>query len=315
MAQRQRTADPHLRSGDDAAQPERARLHPRPVPQQPDPGRALQPHQPRGDPAGDDAARPGGRPQQLRLHAGRPDQHQPVEQVQHQARSQPVDQGSPRLPAALGRGAGGAAGRRPDRRPAGAAQQLPRRGFPHLRLSRQLGSRRHAGADEPRHVRAQQLVSAARLLQPRSGLGHAHRAAERARARQAVPAARLLRRLSRLGTVGMGRVGQLSVEHHGRPDLGEVTAHHEGRLHVPGGSLRRLRLAHRRRHLQLQSRRHCRLPRQRQPRRHRRQRQRLRQLPARRGAVVGDHDQPLRLGSVALLLRRTSRTTGGSTTS
>ena len=41
---------------------------------------------------------------------------------------------------------------------------------------------------------------------------------------------------------------------------------------------------------------------QRQPRRHRRQRQRLRQLPARRGPVVRDHDQPLRLGSVALLL-------------
>ena len=80
-----------------------------------------------------------GRPQQLRLHAGRSDQHQPVEQVQRQARSQPVEQGSPRLPAALGRGAGGAAERRAGRRPAGAAEQLPRRGLAHLRLSRSTG--------------------------------------------------------------------------------------------------------------------------------------------------------------------------------
>ena len=35
----------------------------------------------------------------------------------------------------------------------------------------------------------------------------------------------------------------------------------------------------------------------------RRDRQRVRELPARRSAVVGDHDQSLRLGSVALLLR------------
>ena len=110
----------------------------------------LQPDQPRDDRAGDDAPGPAGRAQQLRLHPRRPDQHQPVEQVQPQARSQPVEQGSPRLPAALGRGAGGAAERRAGRRPAGAAQQLPRRGLAHLRLSRQLGPRDHAGAAQPR---------------------------------------------------------------------------------------------------------------------------------------------------------------------
>ena len=42
------------------------------------------------DRAGDDAPRPPRRAQQLRLHARRPDQHQPVEQVQPQARSQPA---------------------------------------------------------------------------------------------------------------------------------------------------------------------------------------------------------------------------------
>ena len=38
-----------------------------------------------------------GRAQQLHLHAGRRDQDQSLEQVQHQARSQPVEQGSDRI--------------------------------------------------------------------------------------------------------------------------------------------------------------------------------------------------------------------------
>ena len=55
---------------------------------------------------------PAGRAQQFRLHPGRRHQHEPLEQVQPQARSQPLEQGSSRIPLPLGRGAGHSAERR-----------------------------------------------------------------------------------------------------------------------------------------------------------------------------------------------------------
>ena len=65
--------------------------------------------------------------------------------------------------------------------------------------------------------------------------------------------------------------------------MGEDESHLEVRVHLPAGSLRRLRLAHCRRRLQLQPRRDRRLPAQRHARHDRRDGQRLRDLPARRG--------------------------------
>ena len=73
--------------------------------------------------------------QQLHLHARRRNQYQPLEQVQHQARSQPVEQGPAWIPVPLGRGARHPAGGWPGRRTARAPQQLPRRGFEHARCT------------------------------------------------------------------------------------------------------------------------------------------------------------------------------------
>ena len=109
-------------------------------------------------------------------------------------------------------------------------------------------------------------------------------------------------RLSRLGPIGVGRLRQLPLGRHRRPDVGQGDTHLEDRVHLPGGPLRRLRLAHGGRHLQLQPRCDGRVPGQRQPRFDRCQRQCLRLVPARRGAVLRDHHQPLRVGSLALLL-------------
>ena len=285
-------------------QSERAGLHPRSVPEQPDPGRALQQHQPRGDPAGDDAAGSAGRAEQLHLHAGRSDQHEPVEQVQRQDRSQPVEQGSPRLPVPLGRGAGRAAERRPERRPAGAAQQLPRRGFAHLRLSLQLGSRDLAEPAQSRHVRPQQLVSS---CAPRST---AIRAGARSIGLRNVPGPDLLFPLldfsddyldwGRSEWGGSGNYLWASPttsrgsksRHTWKFGFIVQQDHYDGYgWHTAAGTynFNRGATAGFLANGNLDT--------------TRRDGQRLRELPARRSAVVRDHDQPLRLGSVALLLR------------
>ena len=112
LARRERQSHPDLRPGDDAAPirtvPGSSATRSRTTRSR---SRASAASRREVIEAGDDAARPAGRAQQLRLHAGRPDQHEPVEQVQHQARSQPVEQGSARLPVPLGRSAGGSAER------------------------------------------------------------------------------------------------------------------------------------------------------------------------------------------------------------
>ena len=101
----------------------------------------------------------------------------------------------------------------------------------------------------------------------------------------------------------MGRFGQLSLGPDRRPHLGESETHVEVRLHRPAGPLRRLRVAHRGGHVQLQPRSDRRLPAQRHARRDRRHRKRVRRVPPRRSAVLRDHDESLCVRPLALLLR------------
>ncbi len=200
--------------------------------------------------------------------------------------------------------------RRARGRAARSAEQLPRRRFAYLCLSRELGPGYRSNVAEPRDVRAQQLVAASRLVQPRSGLGNEDRFEECARTRAAVSADRFFARLSRLGPIGMGRLRELPLGTDRRSHVGEGETHMEVRLHGPAGSLRRIRMAYGGRHLQLQPRRDFRLPAQRDARYDRRLRERICVVPARRGAVVRDHDESLCVGPLAILLRRTRRTTG-----
>ena len=247
-----------------------------PFPGQPDSARALQPDLAQRPAAGDDAARPAGCAQQFHLHAGRPHQDEPVEQVQHQARSQPVEQGSARIPVPLGRGARDSAGGGP-----GGGLPVPLNNF------RDEDSHTHVYRANWDRVITPTLLNRVTFghnnwCQLRAsfnrdqGWGTKIGLQERAGPGPAVPADRFLERLSRLGPIGVGRLGQLSVGAHRRPDLGQGEPHVEVRVHRPAGSLRRLRLAHGRGHLQLQPRRDRRLPAQRHARRDRRDGQRVR---------------------------------------
>ena len=166
VARRQRQSHSDLRPCDHTRQSERARVHPRSVSRQHRiPLDRFSHDLPQRPAAGDHAARSAGCPQQLRLHVWRHDQHQSLEQVQPQTRSQPLGQGSPRIPVPLGRGARPASERWALRWPAGPAEQLPGRGLAYLRVPGELGQGDQPDAPQPRDVRPQQLVAAARVVQ------------------------------------------------------------------------------------------------------------------------------------------------------
>ena len=107
--------------------------------------------------------------QQLHLHARRPDQYQPVEQVQHQR----ITTCRARIGSdSCSTGARCSSSRRKTARAgaARAAQQLPRRGFEHARTGH-VGSCHLADAGQSRELRSQRLVPGAGLLQQRRGWG------------------------------------------------------------------------------------------------------------------------------------------------
>ncbi len=173
------------------------------------------------------------------------DPYQPLEQVQHQARSQPVEQGS--ASDSCSTGARCSSSRRQDGPGGGlpgAPQQLPRRGFEHARLPVDLGSRHLTDPGQPGELRPQRLVPGARLLQQRQRVGHEDRTEERAGSGQALSSNQLLARLPELGTGGVWRLRQLPLGVHGRFDMGQGKPFLQVWVHFPAGSLRRVRLAH-----------------------------------------------------------------------